>query len=222
MSINFKFNGKQVQCKNNDKFADIFDEYISKGKFQDQIWILNAQVLSGILKNTKIIAYVKEDCNLECYPKTHPIGLNPCPHPIDLKTCPCPCPFPINLNPQPIQSDPKQRIQIDDRTGEEQTEFKIVKEYKVQIKDYGKTVILEKVDGSFQVIFLEENASEKEQNNIMLQPQDVIISPEYQLKLSMGQDQKQFTKILFLKDFKGIAIKWVTGLQTKFEFQLDN
>ncbi|CAD8212301.1 unnamed protein product [Paramecium octaurelia] len=113
------------------------------------------------------------------------------------------------------------RQQIDDTSGPRESPLKTIKGYKVQIKEFGKIVTLESEDGSFKATFLEENASETEQDNIVLSFNDIIQSPETQLKLAMGRNPSQSTKVLFLTGFKGIAIKWVTGLQTKFQFWLD-
>ncbi|CAD8049428.1 unnamed protein product [Paramecium sonneborni] len=131
-------------------------------------------------------------------------------------------PFTFGNTQQPIVNIQTQtRKVINDTSGQKETAAKIIKGYKVQITDYGKRVILESQDGSFKATFLEENASEQEQRNIVLGFNDIDQKPENQVKLAMGQDQSQSTKVLFLKDFKGIAIRWVTGLQTKFEFWLD-
>ncbi|CAD8046528.1 unnamed protein product [Paramecium primaurelia] len=112
------------------------------------------------------------------------------------------------------------RQQIDDRSGQQEIS-KVINRFNIQISEYGKKVILELNDGSFKATFLEENASEDEQDNIVLLSNDVIQQPEYQLKLPMGRDSTKSTKVLFLQGFKGIAIKWVTGLQTKFQFWID-
>ncbi|CAK62126.1 unnamed protein product (macronuclear) [Paramecium tetraurelia] len=113
------------------------------------------------------------------------------------------------------------RQEINDTSGNKETAVKTIKGFKIQIKEYGKIVTLESEDGSFKATFLEENASEAEQDNIVLSFNDIIQSPETQLKLAMGRNPSQSTKVLFLSGFKGIAIKWVTGLQTKFQFWLD-
>ncbi|CAK62121.1 unnamed protein product (macronuclear) [Paramecium tetraurelia] len=113
------------------------------------------------------------------------------------------------------------RQEINDTSGNKETAVKTIKQFKVQIKEYGKIVTLESEDGSFKATFLEENASEAEQDNIVLSQHDIIQNPETQLKLAMGRNPSQSTKVLFLSGYKGIAIKWVTGLQTKFQFWLD-
>ncbi|CAD8143183.1 unnamed protein product [Paramecium pentaurelia] len=112
------------------------------------------------------------------------------------------------------------RQQIDDKSGQQETS-KSINRFKIQISEYGKKVTLESDDGSFKATFLEENASEDEQDNIVLLSNEVIQQQEYQVKLPMGRDSTKSTKVLFLQGFKGIAIKWVTGLQTKFQFWID-
>ncbi|CAD8049436.1 unnamed protein product [Paramecium sonneborni] len=96
-------------------------------------------------------------------------------------------PFTFGNTQQPIVNIQTQtRKVINDISGQKETAAKIIKGYKVQITDYGKRVILESQDGSFKATFLEENASEQEQRNIVLGFNDIDQKPENQVKLAMG------------------------------------
>ncbi|CAD8212094.1 unnamed protein product [Paramecium octaurelia] len=95
------------------------------------------------------------------------------------------------------------------------------KDLNVQIINNGKSVQLVKGNQELKVILNESDASQENQKHITLNPDDVILEPQYHLKYICDSQQNTNTKVLFFKNHQGIAIKWSTGLQSKFTFTID-
>ncbi|CAD8114393.1 unnamed protein product [Paramecium sonneborni] len=89
----------------------------------------------------------------------------------------------------------------------------------LRIIDNGKAVSLEKGNKEFQVTLYEKDANEENSKLIIFKEEDVIY--ENQLKYNCEPPGQGSTKVLFLKEYKGIAIKWSSGLLSKFEFMID-
>ncbi|CAD8055508.1 unnamed protein product [Paramecium primaurelia] len=116
---------------------------------------------------------------------------------------------------QTLRKTVKYKSQIND-------EQKIINDYKIKITEKGNRVELESEKYDMKVVFLEENANEKIQSEIKKQltkdayPQDIKLL----VKCLVGEEN-QSTKVIFKKNFDGLAIQWATGLITLFDFKLD-
>ncbi|CAD8157481.1 unnamed protein product [Paramecium pentaurelia] len=120
---------------------------------------------------------------------------------------------------QPQTQTLRKTVIYKDQINDEQ---KIINDYKIKITEKGNRVELESEKYDLKVVFLEENANEKIQSEIKKQltkdayPQDIKLL----VKCLVGE-QNQSTKVIFKKNFDGLAIQWATGLITLFDFKLE-